>query len=138
MAAVEEARKQRLTTKVEIATATGAETIWVTHGREDALVHWCRQRGLDAERSASPLTRASTSEPQRIVVPITGWKDHWATTPWLIHLRPSSRNGLNKPSAADAFQAKSPSIDRFQKRLGELKADEVEQIAAAICLCVGA
>ena len=30
-------------------TATGAETIWVTHGREDALVHWCRQRGLDAE-----------------------------------------------------------------------------------------
>ena len=30
-------------------TASGAETIWVTHGREDALVHWCRQRGLDAE-----------------------------------------------------------------------------------------
>lgn len=30
-------------------TATGAETIWVTHGREDALVHWCRQRGLNAE-----------------------------------------------------------------------------------------
>lgn len=29
--------------------ATGAETIWVTHGREDALVHWCLQRGLDAE-----------------------------------------------------------------------------------------
>ena len=29
--------------------ATGAQTIWVTHGREDALVHWCRQRGLDAE-----------------------------------------------------------------------------------------
>ena len=30
-------------------TATGAETIWVTHGREDALVHWCRARGLQAE-----------------------------------------------------------------------------------------
>ena len=30
-------------------SATGAETVWVTHGREDALVHWCRQRGLDAE-----------------------------------------------------------------------------------------
>ena len=29
--------------------ATGAETVWVTHGREDALVHWCRQRGLAAE-----------------------------------------------------------------------------------------
>jgi putative mRNA 3-end processing factor len=28
---------------------TGAETVWVTHGREDALVYQCRQRGLAAE-----------------------------------------------------------------------------------------
>ena len=27
---------------------TGAPEIWVTHGQEDALVHWCRQRGLKA------------------------------------------------------------------------------------------
>jgi putative mRNA 3-end processing factor len=29
-------------------TATGAEEIWVTHGQEDALVHWCQSRGLRA------------------------------------------------------------------------------------------
>jgi putative mRNA 3-end processing factor len=28
--------------------ATGALEIWVTHGQEDALVHWCRTRGLAA------------------------------------------------------------------------------------------
>jgi len=28
--------------------ATGASEIWVTHGAEDALVHWCRMRGLTA------------------------------------------------------------------------------------------
>jgi putative mRNA 3-end processing factor len=28
--------------------ATGAGEIWVTHGQEDALVHWCRTRGLGA------------------------------------------------------------------------------------------
>lgn len=28
---------------------TGAETVWVTHGREDALVYWCRSQGLQAE-----------------------------------------------------------------------------------------
>ena len=28
---------------------TGAETVWVTHGREDALVYWCRTQGLQAE-----------------------------------------------------------------------------------------
>ena len=27
----------------------GAERVWVTHGREDALVYHCRQQGLDAE-----------------------------------------------------------------------------------------
>ncbi len=33
----------------ETIPATGAETVWVTHGREDALVHWCTQRGLAAQ-----------------------------------------------------------------------------------------
>jgi putative mRNA 3-end processing factor len=28
--------------------ASGASEIWVTHGQEDALVHWCRTRGLKA------------------------------------------------------------------------------------------
>jgi putative mRNA 3-end processing factor len=27
---------------------TGAGEVWVTHGQEDALVHWCRTRGLAA------------------------------------------------------------------------------------------
>ena len=25
--------------------ATGASEVWVTHGQEDALVHWCKARG---------------------------------------------------------------------------------------------
>jgi putative mRNA 3-end processing factor len=33
----------------QTVTETGAETVWVTHGREDALVYWCRQQGLTAE-----------------------------------------------------------------------------------------
>jgi putative mRNA 3-end processing factor len=28
--------------------ATGASEIWVTHGQEDALIHWCATRGLKA------------------------------------------------------------------------------------------
>ncbi|MET4601997.1 putative mRNA 3-end processing factor [Bradyrhizobium sp. JR4.1] len=28
--------------------ATGAGEIWVTHGQEDALVHWCQSKGLQA------------------------------------------------------------------------------------------
>jgi putative mRNA 3-end processing factor len=29
--------------------ATGAGEIWVTHGQEDALVHWCKTKGLRAQ-----------------------------------------------------------------------------------------
>ncbi len=28
--------------------ASGASEVWVTHGQEDALVHWCRAKGLKA------------------------------------------------------------------------------------------
>jgi putative mRNA 3-end processing factor len=28
--------------------ATGASEVWVTHGQEDALIHWCATRGLNA------------------------------------------------------------------------------------------
>jgi putative mRNA 3-end processing factor len=31
-----------------VIAATGAPEIWVTHGADDALVHWCRTRGLAA------------------------------------------------------------------------------------------
>ena len=31
--------------------ATGASQIWVTHGAEEALVHWCTMRGLGRGRS---------------------------------------------------------------------------------------
>ncbi|MBE7733073.1 ligase-associated DNA damage response exonuclease [Devosia faecipullorum] len=33
---------------------SGASKVWVTHGREDGLVHWCRQQGLTAEPLALP------------------------------------------------------------------------------------
>jgi mRNA interferase MazF len=71
------------------------------------------------------------------VVPITEWKSKYATTPWLVYLNPSKRNGLTKESAADCFQVKSVSVEWFAKKLGELRADEIEEIGAAIALCVG-
>lgn len=30
-------------------TETGANEIWVTHGAEDALIHWCQAQGLSAQ-----------------------------------------------------------------------------------------
>ena len=42
----------------ETIIATGAEDVWVTHGREDALVHWCTAQGIRAQ----PLSIAARGE----------------------------------------------------------------------------
>jgi mRNA interferase MazF len=52
-------------------------------------------------------------------------------------LVPTPTNGLAKESGADAFQVKSVSETRFLDRLGELTADELDDIANAIAICVG-
>ena len=58
--------------------------------------------------------------------------------PWLVNLKPTKGNGLSKESAADCFQVKSVSLKRFVSKLGEVRADDIEEISAAIALCVGA
>ena len=53
--------------------ATGAGEVWVTHGQEDALVHWCTSKGLrarpldllgygDDDEEAAATTTAPASE----------------------------------------------------------------------------
>lgn len=76
--------------------------------------------------------------PLRIIVPVTGWAAKYATIPWLVYLKPSRRNGLSKESAADCFQVKSVAVERFVDKLGDVRADDIEEISAAIALCVGA
>lgn len=75
--------------------------------------------------------------PLHIVVPITDWKPQYASFPWFIPITPTTSNGLQKASGADAFQVKSVSDDRFSIKLGNLTPTELDDIARAIALCVG-
>src|SRR6266849_1334051 len=74
----------------------------------------------------------------KIVVPITERKLRYASYPWFVQLPPTPNNGLTKDSGADAFQVKSVSETRFLNRLGELIASQLDDIANAIAICVGA
>jgi len=75
--------------------------------------------------------------PLCIVVPITEWKPAFAQFSWFVPLPPTPENGLGKDSGADAFQVKSVSEYRLVRKLGQVTAEQVEQVAAAIALCVG-
>lgn len=72
-----------------------------------------------------------------IVVPITGWNPRYADYFWMVMIPTTARNGLTKDSAADAFQVKSVSQQRLVRRRGELTPLQLDDIAAAIALCVG-
>ncbi len=73
----------------------------------------------------------------RVIVPVTDWKDRYATFPWMTCLEPNESNGLAKRSAADAFQIRSVSTNRFVNHLGVLSAKDLQAISAAIVVTVG-
>ncbi len=55
----------------------------------------------------------------------------------MVPLPPATENGLAKESGADAFLVKSVSEYRLVRKLGQITTARVDQVAAAIALCVG-
>lgn len=73
----------------------------------------------------------------QIVVPITSWQAKFASDFWMVRLNATIVNGLDNDSTANAFQVRSLSENRFMRQLGVLTADELDEIAAAIAVCIG-
>jgi mRNA interferase MazF len=74
--------------------------------------------------------------PLRVVVPITEWKERYSPNLWHVKIMPDTNNGLSKPSAADALQLRGIDLQRLMKRVGRLKLEKLEEIAAAIAAVV--
>ncbi|MSS70395.1 MAG: type II toxin-antitoxin system PemK/MazF family toxin [Candidatus Latescibacteria bacterium] len=70
----------------------------------------------------------------KVIVPITEWKDRYAVAPWMVLLDPDSENGLDKSSAADAFQARSLSQTRFVQQIGKLSIATMQEISKALAV----
>ena len=73
--------------------------------------------------------------PLRIIVPITEWKDHYASAEWKVKIRPNNSNGLLKTSCADCFQIRSMSIQRFIDKIGLVTSEELDVINESDWLC---
>jgi len=70
--------------------------------------------------------------PLRVIVPITEWKDRYGVAPWMVQILPSSENGLDKLSAADAFQVRSLAHQRFVRKLGNHSDAVMRSISKAL------
>lgn len=72
--------------------------------------------------------------PLKVIVPITEWKENYTKAQWMVMLTPNDHNGLNKSSAADAFQVRSLSQERFVRKIGQLADSEMRQITEALAV----
>ncbi|HEY5510244.1 MAG TPA: type II toxin-antitoxin system PemK/MazF family toxin [Prolixibacteraceae bacterium] len=66
--------------------------------------------------------------PLKIIVPITDWKDRYEVAPWMIKLKPNSKNGLTKVSVADCFQIRSVSEQRFVLKPGQVDDATMDEV----------
>lgn len=76
--------------------------------------------------------------PVQLAVPITAWSGEYARKVWIVRLTPTQENGLAKDSAADTFQARCLSNERFTRKLGEVTDSELESIIRAFQIVIGA
>jgi mRNA interferase MazF len=74
--------------------------------------------------------------PLRVVVPLTDWKDHYSQAAWMVKINPNANNGLSKDSAADTFQIRSVSTNRFIRKMGVIEYEQLNQIVRSIMLVV--
>jgi len=70
--------------------------------------------------------------PLKVIVPTTEWRERFTIAPWLVRIAPSPDNGLDKASAADAFQVRSVVQQRFVRRLGRLTDSQMAEITQAL------
>jgi mRNA interferase MazF len=76
--------------------------------------------------------------PLRVIAPLTSWKDRYALAHWMVRVDPSAQNGLERSSAADAFQVRSVSEARFVRCLGTLAEQTLRGVVQAVALVLQA
>lgn len=80
---------------------------------------------------------AMNALPTRIVVPIRNYKDTHDRRFYFIPIEPNSTNGLSKKSTIDCSQVKSFDISRFQRKIGKLSKEELEEVSDTVSRCIG-
>lgn len=75
--------------------------------------------------------------PLRVIIPITTWKDRYTKAPWLVQIQPNKKNGLDNLSAADTFQVRSLSTERFIRAIGKVDGETLSAILDGVKVVLG-
>ena len=99
-------------------------------------------RGVGAELQRDrPCVVVSSSEldwlPVRFIVPMSSWRPEFRGRRNKVRVEASAQNGLHNDSAADVFQLRSVSNERFLEQIGVIGSELVEQIVASVVSALG-
>lgn len=72
--------------------------------------------------------------PLKIIVPLTDWKERYDVAPWMVKINPNNMNNLTKESAADCFQIRSLSEERFLRKIGKIDFRDLDDIKVALSI----
>ncbi len=77
------------------------------------------------------------SLPLKVIVPVTEWQPRFNSHTWHVKLEPTNQNGLSKISSADCLQIRCILKDRFIKKFGQVDADTLADVIAAVGIVIG-
>lgn len=73
----------------------------------------------------------------RIIIPIREQREHHKMVSFYVPVEPNDYNGLTKKSTLDCLQIKSFDLQRFQKKLGKVTSDQLNEITKLIAIETG-
>lgn len=97
------------------------------------------KRGAEIGKTRVTVVVSSDSVgvlPIKLVAPLTGWQTSFENNLWHVKIKPTQTNGLKKESAVDALQLRGLDISRFKNKIGQLSAEEMEEITVAIAAVI--
>ena len=103
------------------------------------LVNFNPTVGAEIQKTRPALAVSSDAVgklPLKLVAPITDWKEAFSRNLWHVQIIPDAKNGLSKPSAIDALQIRSVSIERFISKTGRVSATIMEEVVSAIAAVI--
>ncbi len=75
--------------------------------------------------------------PLKVIAPITDYKVHYDSVPWMVELSPDGINNLSKKSVVDLFQLRSVSQVRLIRNIGKVTEEEFQKILEATKIVFG-
>ena len=96
-----------------------------------------RGQEIQKTRPAVVISSEAFSEiPIRIIIPVTRWQSKFSTRPFMVSIKCTAENNLEQDSAGNVLQVRSISVERFERRVGQVSTTVLQELLAGLIICV--